>query len=160
MNLRLGRPTRVLDLVRRGDQQRCQLWRQFVERAADQRRERGLEPQVPAQRSQCDGAHRRAILAFVRGFECRVRGPAFENDVVDGDRRRGQRFGARRVTGRARLGVADFAGLSSCTKPQARDAHGVGEITCGNRPLAGALQLANGEHTLAAGDPQAVVGKA
>ena len=104
MNLRLGCPTRVLDLVRGGDQQRCQLRRQFVERAADQRRERGLEPQVPAQRSQRDGAHRRAILAFVSGFECRIRRPAFVNDVVDGDRRRGQSFGAGRVTGRARWG--------------------------------------------------------
>ena len=101
------------------------------------------------------------ILAFVGCFECCVRGSPFEHHVVDGERRRGQRFGAWGVTGPARLGrrIAPYFAFS-WTKPQASDAHGVGEIACRNRPFAGALQFADGEHALTAGDAQSIFGEA
>ena len=99
MHLRLGRATRVLDLVRGGNQQRRERRRQLGERTIQQRRKRGLQPQVPAQCAECDGAHRGPILAFGRRLECDVRGPTLVAHLVYRARGGRQRFGSWRMAG-------------------------------------------------------------
>src|SRR5690348_15942301 len=83
--------------MRGGDEQRREWWRQFIEGPVDQRHERGFEPQVPAQRSERDGANGRAILAFVRELEGRIGGAPVEYDIVNGHCGSRERFRTRRV---------------------------------------------------------------
>ena len=127
--------------------------------------ERGLQPQVPAQRAERDGAHRGAIDAFVRSLERRVGGTAFVDHFVHGERRCGQRFGARRMAAAARLWrrIAPYLHFfGTFHVPNLRPARrtALAKSRARHRPLAGALQFAHREHSLAAGHAQAVFGDA
>ena len=104
VHLRLGGAARVLDLVRGGDQQRRQPRRQFVERSADAAARapgwsRRYQRKVPSAIARTAARSMRSC----DGFERRVGRAAFIDDVVHGERRGGQRFGAGRVATAARL---------------------------------------------------------
>ncbi len=157
VHLRFGGAPGVFHLVSGGHEQRGELRRHLGERSIEQWSDRGLQPQVPAQRAQRDRAHRRAVDAFGDGFQRDIGRAAHMAYFVDRAGGRGQRFGAGGMT---RGAACARAWAGSCAEPQAVEPHRVPEVARRHGALAGALQLAHREHALAAGHVQSIVGEA
>jgi len=73
MHADLRRTARILDLVAGRNQQRTQFVGHLLRRAGQQLRHGRCQAQIPAQRTERDGAYGSAILAPVRGQQGFIR---------------------------------------------------------------------------------------